>query len=141
MKKIISFLILVSVFYILAVFQFPEITDSFGTKKYNDMIRSFKGNLDTTVTDIPSVEEAKSAFSGAKSTFIDWVSTTKEKIDSIRETASGAEATYNKTVETITTVKKTVDGISDTLNDIDTLREGVMNSVNTQNVNTAISNK
>lgn len=145
MKKLVSLLLLITALYLIAVFQFPQATDSFAAKigilKYNEMLRGFKSNLDTTVTDIPSIEEAKNAFSGAKDTFTEGVSTTKEKIDTIRETASGAEATYTKTVETITTVKKTVDGISDTLGDIDTLRDGVMNSVNTTNVDTAISNK
>jgi len=156
MKKIVLFLLIVFVLYTLAVFQFPEFADSFGNKigleSYNNFVRSFKSTMDKTSTNIPSLDEAKNAYdqtlSGAnalKDTFIDGVNTTKTTIDTIRETASGVQDTYNKTVETITTVKQTVDGVTETLSgvtstlgNLDSMRDGIMKSVNTSQVEASV---
>lgn len=99
MKKLLLVVLIICTVYTLTVFQFPESADSLGSKigleGYNEFVRSFKSTVEKTSTDIPTLDEAKNAysdtFSGAnaiKDTFVNGVNTTKEKIDTVRETAS-----------------------------------------------------
>ncbi|MDR2411962.1 MAG: hypothetical protein LBD88_05405 [Candidatus Peribacteria bacterium] len=65
-KKILWFLVIVFVLYILLIFTYPNLADKIenklGIKSFNEFIRNFKTTLDDICTNLPTKDEVKNAY-------------------------------------------------------------------------------
>lgn len=111
--KIILILLIPSVWYGVTVFAAPETASKIDAliwiPGFSNNIRGTKTNLDSVITDIPSLNEFKSWALDIKETVIDWVSSTKDTIDSVRWWAQKVEETYNQAVDTYDSTKDAID--------------------------------
>lgn len=111
--KIILILLIPTVWYGITVFASPEtaskIDNLIWLSGFSENIRGTKSNLDTAITDIPSINEFKSWALDIKDTVIDGVSSTKETIDSVRWGVQKVEETYNQAVDTYDSTKDAID--------------------------------
>jgi len=144
LTKIISLLILISVWYWVTVFVAPEIASKIDTAVgfpgFSENITWVKSNIDGIVTDIPSVAEFKSGALDIKDTVTNGVATTKETIDSIRGGAQKVESTYNDARDVVENINGKVTDIKNTLDDVGALWNSISNVVNTDLVEEIDSN-
>lgn len=119
--KIALFFLIVVVSYGVTVFASPEKASQIDAllwiSGFSEKIRWSKEALDTTVTDIPTLDEFKDGAIGAKEKFVDGVDTTKSTIDSVRGGAQKIEDQYNNAKSTYDSAKNTFDDAKDSLNE------------------------
>lgn len=119
LKKILWFILIVLICYIVFVFVSPENADNLWEKlwikTFNEKIRSFKTTTDDIYTNLPSQEEFKDLYEKTlswaektKNDAIDWANKIKDKVDDIRENLNDSKKKYedlkdsvNKTQEQI----------------------------------------
>ncbi len=125
MKKLILLLVIFATLYIVAVFQFPELTDKMGLSDINNQIRDGKDTYDNVVTDIPTKNEVVDTYGQAFSWAVDigntikWkIDITKDKIDTVRGTLWEAEQKYNDIKQTVEETKQFIDTTSEKIEEI-----------------------
>jgi hypothetical protein len=65
-KKILWFLVIIFVLYLLLIFIYPNFADNIesklGIQPFNNSIRNFKTKLDNIYTNLPTKDEVKDAY-------------------------------------------------------------------------------
>lgn len=144
LTKIILFLLIPTVWYVMTVFTAPEIASKIDSliwiPWFSDNLRGTKSNFDAAVTDIPSLQEFKSGALDIKETVIDSVSTTKDTIDTVRWWAQKIEETYNDAKDVVEDINGKVTNIKNTLDDVQSLGNNISNVVNTDFVESIDNN-
>ena len=96
LKKIIWFIVIILIVYIVLIFVKPaianNIAEKIGISAFNEQIRTIKDWIDIFSTKIPTKEEIIETYSWAKDSILDL----KDNIDDIRETADGLWEKYGK---------------------------------------------
>lgn len=109
MKKLWLILLILIIWYVLLIFQAPEITDKLGNKEINDRIRWSKATVDEISTNTPTKEEVIQF----KDDVVNGIETTKEKIDTVRATLNNAEQKIKDTKEQIDNAVETVNNLKE----------------------------
>lgn len=139
MKKLILFLLIAFVCYILIIFKAPLVADwiakTLGIEWFNEFVLKFKSDIDSNATQWVSSEDLKNAYdnvmSGAlevKNTVQKTLDNTKERIDSLRITLSWAEDTFNDmkdwydaAIEILDTTNKKIEEVKNVIESVQNL--------------------
>jgi len=129
MKKIIWFIILVFIIYIVLIFIKPTIANkiatNLGIKNFNEKVLEIKKKLDYISTKVPTKEELTWAYSWAKNK----ISKIKDKIDNIRNTAEDLENKYENAKEFINETWKKIEKAKETLNNLQEIWSDLQNFI------------
>ena len=113
MKKILSFIIIIFILYIISIFKVPtlanEIEKLLNIQGFNQQVINIKKKLDNFWAKVPTKDELQNYYSWA----LNSIEKTKQNIDNIRRKADELEKTYNTTKEKIEDIKQTVEKISE----------------------------
>jgi peptidoglycan hydrolase CwlO-like protein len=118
MKKIIWFIVLGIVSYIVLIFFNPSIANKIATslwiESFNEKVIEAKKTLDYISTKVPTKNELEKAYSWAKDT----ISNLKENIDDIRNTAKELEDKYTNAKKFIDETWKQIEQVKQTIGSI-----------------------
>jgi len=126
MKKLISFLIIIIILYLLSVFFAPSISSKIDSLIWLNWLTE---KITDTKSDID--KNSTSNLSDVYSWAINKIDETKNKIDDIRQTAKQVEDTYNKTSDFIDETGKKIDKAKQTLDDVEILWNSIKGTINT----------
>ncbi len=113
-SKLIAFLFIIVILYIGAIFILPEMADTYGSKSWNNIVRSFKAKIDTD-----------NAHFGSGKTLIDGIS------DIAKPYIDESKAVTKQVQETVTTkteqVKKAADSVEKAYQAVEWAKNDVQN--------------
>ncbi len=142
-KKILWFLLIFVVLYILAIFKAPVLADSIEDllkiNWFNQTVRDFKTSLDNIYTNLPSKEQVIDTYNKTlswanelKEKAWSWTKQLKESIDNVRLSISWSVDKYewikNDIIETKQKMDQTVDTIKSTSEAIGEFWENIKNT-------------
>lgn len=126
--KLLSFLLIISVVYVLLIFNIPGFADK---STFNKNIYNFKETFNTAILDIPTREEVKETFNSVKGSVVDGLDYTKEKVDTMRVTFSWAENVIGDWKEFIDNGKEFIDNVVNQVDNAKTIINATQDVVNT----------
>jgi methyl-accepting chemotaxis protein len=124
-KKILWFLLILLVLYIIGIFLFPKFVDEVWSKDFNDSVRNFKGKVDEIYTNLPTKEEVKDIYEKTlswteviKSNVVDWINSVKWWIDNVRENVNEITEKYEEIKTSVDEAKEKFEEWVDKVKDV-----------------------
>lgn len=113
LKKLLWFILIIIILYIVFIFVLPEVSDKIWEKiwtlPFHQKVRDLKVKFDEIYTNLPSQEEVKEFYDKTKSWAIDQANNIKDKVDDVRQNLNEAKDKYDETVEKINETKDKIE--------------------------------
>ncbi|MDD5770071.1 MAG: hypothetical protein PHE25_03820 [Candidatus Gracilibacteria bacterium] len=122
MKKIVSFILIILVLYIVGIFIFPDYINQIGEKlglsSFNQSVINFKTDIEKSITDydpVGKVNQTKQQAIEIKQKMETQVQETKQKIETIQTKVDNVEKSIDNTTKA---VNQTVNSLNDLTNSV-----------------------
>lgn len=130
-KKILLWVLIAFVLYGTSVFIFPSFAEKIdtliGQPGLSEKIRGGKEGFDTTITDIPQVNEFKSGAADIKNIVVEKANEVKENVDTIRSGAQKVQETVEEGKQTYEEAKEVFEDASQKAEKIQGIIQDVKN--------------
>jgi methyl-accepting chemotaxis protein len=105
-KKILLFVLILFICYIVGIFLYPTFIDGFWAKGFNDSVRNLKKQTDEIYTNIPTKDEFKDSTETIIGNISNWFKSLKDWVDNVRENVNDVTEKYEEVKTSVNEAKK-----------------------------------